>query len=154
MTKYQRKLEQALKEVVGEMIYDQEPFSIIVAVTDDWEFPLPREILENNVMRLSLSGWALEQARLDPDLSGGLYVRVAFGDEENSRTFDFSEIHGVLDAELKPLFQRVFDSKDDTAKYTLKGLMRSKVDEEGVKRSMDAMRKYNPNMGKGESDGE
>ena len=131
-------MEEALKELLTVLISDQTPFSIVVPTADDWEFPLDTEIASQKMMMLALNGWSLEQA----SMSGayGIYIKIAFGDNENSKVFNLGDIHGVIDKDGKPLFQRVFSGIHQEQGYTLKGL----IDSEGAKNSMDAMKRNNP----------
>ena len=145
-------MEDSLIGLVGELVKDQAPFHIVVSTTDDWEFPLDPKITKVKSMVLSISGWALEQAYLDEN--NMLYIRLAFGDSENSKAFYFSEIHAVLDQQQMPLYQRVFDSTIKKEEYTLKSLIGMPPGDspEGIRTSMDAMKKNNPGaFKKGES---
>jgi len=150
MNKYQAIMENALRETVGQMIYDGNPFSIIIATASPWEFPLPRELAESKFMKLTIAGWSLEQAYVDPDDINRMFVRVAFGDEENSKFINFSEIHAVMDSDDSPLFQRVFDSREIEKPLTMRGLMldADNMPKEGMDRSMKSMIDKNPHLKK------
>ncbi len=144
MNKYQLIMETALQTLLAEYIADQEPFNIIVPTTDNWEFPLHSDIVKKKSIVLAFSGWALEQVCLVGH--NGLYVKLAFGDDENSKTFSLSEVHAVLTNDGSALYQRVFDSTETKEEYTLKSLigMPPNSSPEGVKNSMNAMKKNNP----------
>lgn len=149
MSKYHKMMDEALMFLLQSLTDDNEPFGVIVSQTDDWEFPLPKELVVDKPIFLKISGWALEQSCVEKER---LYIRIAFGDNENSKYFHPGEIFAVLDAEGKPLYQRVFTTEMKKPEYTLKSLIGMPPNDApvGVKNSMDAMMKNNPKIFKRE----
>ena len=121
LTKYQKYMENALKEMVREMIKDQVSFSIVVNADDNWDKPLPKANISQAAFMIKLFDWSLEKSYVKDDLSG-LFVQTAFGEEEYSKLFAFSDISIVLDDSGSPLFTRVFESEEIKA-YSFKDLM-------------------------------
>lgn len=142
MSKYTDIMDEALMSLLHSLTEDRTPFNIVIASTDDWEFPLPKGITAEKHILLSVTGWALEHSYVD---NGELYVRLAFGNNENSKYIKPGEILVVMDDAGSPLYQRVFRTEAKKRTFTLKSLMDMKpnADSSRVKNSMDAMKRNN-----------
>lgn len=119
LTKYQKYMENSLKNMIKAMIEDQVSFSIIVGSADNWEKPLPKNRPPS--FMINLSGWSLEESYVHDDMSG-IFVKTAFGETENSKAVKFSEISTVLDDKGSPLFIRVFEA-EESKEYSFKELL-------------------------------
>jgi len=142
MSKYTDIMDEALMSLLRELTNDCVPFNIVISSTDNWEFPLPKNLVAEKHILLSVTGWALEQTYV---VDGELYVRLAFGDNENSKYIKPGEIFVVMDDARAPLYQRVFETEMKKKTYTLKSLigMKPNVDPAGLKNSMDTIKRHN-----------
>jgi len=143
MSKYTDIMDEALMSLLRELTNDCVPFNIVISSTDNWEFPLPKNLVAEKYIFLSVAGRDLEQAYVD---NGELYLRLAFGDYENSKYIKPGEILAVMDDTRAPIYQRVFETEIKKKKtYTLKSLigMKPNVDHAGLKNSMDTIKRHN-----------
>jgi hypothetical protein len=149
MNKYHKIMDEALMQLLEALSNDQEPYGVVVSPDDNWEFPLPKEIAGVKPILLNISGWTLEQSYVEKN---SLYLKVAFGDDENSKRFSPGDILAVLDKDGRQLYQRVFITEERKPEYTLKSLIGMPPNDapDGVKNSMDAMRRNNPDAFKKE----
>lgn len=136
-------MEKAFKDMVKGLIDNNEPFALVLPVTDDWEHPLPVEYRgKEGFFVIAMDGWTMEESHAD---ESGVYIKTAFDDMENRKFFNYQQMKGILSITLQPIFYKPYDipveSNTFTKPLTLKDIMH---DEEGQKRSMAALRKHNP----------
>lgn len=138
-------IEAPFRDLVQNMFKSGVDFGLLVPSTDDWELPLP-ESTPSDYMIILIRNWTKEVSHYTTD---GVYIRTAFGDYENTKYFPYTEIRGVTDMTMQPLFLKPYDTTAPTIEVP-KGLSLKDVmhDEEGQKRSMAALKKHNPPKGK------
>jgi len=69
--------------------YDtKDKYAIMVPSFDDWEFPLPKKVLQSPIIRLDIVNWTRENSGVDET---GIYIKTAIGEEENSKHFKLPE---------------------------------------------------------------
>lgn len=136
------------------LYYDNKTaYNVIVPLTDDWEFPLPKIGNQGSAtFMIEISNWTREGSRCTED---GLYIKTAFGEKENSKLFSFREVVAIIDAKGQVVIAKPYplpdpkelkvDNDRPEGGYTLKGLIEvPEEDNPGLKRSMDAFKKNNP----------
>lgn len=140
-------MEQLFETLVRHEFDFSDTITLGVRTTDDWEYPLPKNLLEAEYMTIVIKDWSLENSYPTGD---GLYVTVAFGDEPNSKTFLWEDIKGIFTAEGVPMIVKPYDPIKDEEITAIPSIKLKDImhDSDGVKRSMKIMRKLNPKKGK------
>lgn len=145
-------LEECAKILVAQMIEDGHDFMVIIPPFDDWEFPLPEKILKGNGLPISISGWTKEESYVDKD---GLFIKTAFGEDENSKLVPFWQIGAIVDEKQNTIFTKPYPLQDPTPapmiatgeKHSMKSVMTMpSEDDAGVRDSMNAFRKNNKGL--------
>ena len=122
-------------------------YSLLVPTTDDWEYDLPSTLDDANYMKLEITGWTHEESYLDTD---GIYLKVAFGEDENSKFFNFDQILSLMDLDGKPIltnlnYKPIIDKSiipEPETKHTMKSIMHK--DTEGLKLSKSKLSLVTP----------
>jgi hypothetical protein len=137
-------------------------YQVAVIHDDRWAFPLPdmntRPIMPggDNVMIVAIAGWTREVSHFDIE-TGTLYVRTAFGEEENYATFNHAEVLGILDMAGNLIYAKTYiiDNSKSRA-FNKKGSEKAREEKkrEGIEQSMSILMKNNPSLvKKGGKDG-
>jgi len=108
-------IERAFKELLIAEDKISEGYCIIVQTTDNWEFPLPEELVKKDFMKVDIKNWAREQSYID-DL--GIHIITAFGEDENSKFFSFSDIIGLYNFEDEQIFIKPYIPKNEKENVT------------------------------------
>ncbi len=133
------KIEQIFKELVqNEDKYSKEGYCIMVSTTDDWQYPIPAHTKGVDYMRIDITGWTKEESYLD---ESGIYVKTAFGEEENSKFFPYSQILGLMTPEGISIFTKPYILKTEEKKYSLKDVM---TNTKGLEKSKKALSLVTP----------
>ena len=133
------------KEVLENEHNNSSNYSIVVKVTNDWEYELPESVKSNDYIRLELTGWALEQTYITDE---GIHVTLAFGEDENSRLFKFNEIIQITDDKAHTIISNYLYSEsinvepETKTNYTLKDVMHK--DTKGLKHSTSKLSLVTP----------
>ncbi len=130
-------LEKAFKDIITNEHNNSSGYRIIVPTTDDWEYSLPTELLKHELMRLDIINWSREESYLD---KSGIYIKIAFGEDENSKFFNFQDIVSIYSIEGEELFTKKYYKKaqtipepDTKISHTLSSIMHK--DTPGLKHS-------------------
>ena len=143
---------QAMEAVFQTLVRHEFDFSdtitLGVRTTNDWEYPLPNELLQSEYMTLVISGWSGENSYPTDE---GILIVTAFGDQENSKLFKWEDIKGIFTKEGLPMIVKPYDPikeepKPQRPNLTLKDVMHPET--EGLKHSRSKLRKLNPKKDK------
>ncbi len=141
-------LELAFKNIMINEHDLSDKYSIIVPTIDDWEFPLPQDVLKADMMKLNITEWSKEESYLD---NSGIYVTTAFGENENHKFFPFTDIAAIFSSEGEEIFIKKHYSlpkpipepiPEPITTHTLKSIMHK--DTEGTKHSMTKLNLNKP----------
>ena len=115
----------------------------VPTTSEGWEFPLPEKLGEVDFMSLVLREWSKEESYCTDE---GVWIVTAFGEQENSKMFYWSDIKGIFLLDGVPLMVKPYDKVVTNIELPLPNLTMKDVmhNSEGVKKSMGIMRKLNP----------
>ena len=133
-------IELAFKNLLLNEEQNSEGYCILVQTIDDWEYELPAELIKTSLMKINIKDWTREESYTD---NNGIYVKTAFGEDENSKFFPFNEIIGLYNFEDEQLFIKpyVHNMKksvpqpipEPVDKHSMKSIMHPDI--EGLKHS-------------------
>ena len=134
-------IELAFKNLLLNEEQNSEGYCILVQTIDDWEYELPAELIKTSLMKINIKDWTREESYTD---NNGIYVKTAFGEDENSKFFPFNEIIGLYNFEDEQLFIKPYVNKkvsqpvpepipEPESKHSLKSVMHP--DTQGLKHS-------------------
>jgi hypothetical protein len=162
-------LPESVKDVMRTMAYELAelliledfPFRLIIWNNDNWNKPLPDNIMEKFPAQIviDIKELALKDSFIDEN-TGELIINTYFNDAPYSKVLDFEEIVAILDLDGQPLIVNNFEPETPFNKPVLnrKKLQNKKdlvdlivsegIDEEDAYRSVNAFIKNNPNLTK------
>ena len=137
----------AMEQLFETLVRHEFDFSDIITLgvrtTDDWEHPLPKQLLEAEYMTIVISGWSGENSYPTDE---GVFIVTAFGDQENSKLFKWEDIKGIFTTEGVPMMVKPYDPIKEEPKFTpqltLSDVMHPETD--GLKHSRSVLKKLNP----------
>jgi hypothetical protein len=133
-----KKIEEVFKELLINEFDNSDSLCLLVPTTDDWEFPLPKNLTEVKNMFIEISDWTKENSYYTDD---GVYIVTAFGDDENSKLFRYEEIKALANENKLMLLTKPYDEQDinpePEKQLTLSDIMHK--DPEGIKHSMSKL---------------
>lgn len=148
--------------LVAVLIQEDIPFRLVLWTEDDWDVPLPVEVIEAfpNQIVLDIADLALRDSHID-EMTGDIVITTLFYGEEYSKILAPEEIIAILDLEGQPYILNSFAPEKqkiytftDAEKITepkTKENMVTLVSSEGIpkdiaNRSVSAFVKHNPNL--------
>jgi len=158
-------LPQSVKDVMRTMAYEltellileDSPFRLIIWNNNDWDKPLPDDIMEKFPAQIviDIKELALKDSFIDEN-SGELIINTYFNNIPYSKILDFEEIVAILDLDGQPLIVNNFEPSTPVNKPVLnRNNLKNKKDlvnlivseginEEDAYRSVNAFIKNNP----------
>lgn len=122
------------------------PFRLILTPEDNWDRPLPDDILENSrhALVLDIEGQSLDDSYYNID-SDAIYIVTGFDGEAYYRTIDSYDILGIIDLESNtPIMIKPFDStRPSIEDYSVQEIDESS---EAYIRSYEALKAHNPHL--------
>ncbi len=132
-------------------------YQVAVVLDDRWENPLPEiraaTLVPSGppVVIISVTQWTRENSYFDEE-TGTLHIKTAFGEEENSASFLHTEILGVLDMNGNLVYAKTYfiekSPMKDKPEDITEDLRKKSVYRDGIKQSMSALMKNNPQLSK------
>jgi hypothetical protein len=143
------------RELVEIMILDKQEFRLILWNNDNWDKPLPENIMKSfeHQLILDIKEMALDRTYID-EATGEIILVSSFGNEEYSKVLDYDEIIAVLDLTGQPYIINNFTQEEEVQMipYETTPLTREAwidmateggLPKEAVEKSMDAFIKNN-----------
>lgn len=139
---------EAMEAVFQTLVRHEFDFSDVITLgvltTDDWEYPLPNELLQEKYMTIVITGWSGENSYPTDD---GVFITTAFGEQENSKLFKWADIKGIFTKDGLPLIVKPYDPikeepKPQRPNLTLKDVMHPET--EGLKHSRTKLKRVTP----------
>jgi len=157
-------LTQEVKEVMREnamalvavLLDEGVPFNLVLWNKDNWDKPLPEEIMKKFPVQLPLD--MKEQTLEDSYFEAleGIVINTFFQGKEYSKILEEDEILGILDLSGHPLQLNNFKPNEEDVKNTkntiktkeelLSSLVADGISEEGAQRSINIFLENNPNL--------
>ena len=100
--------------LVAELIHKQYPFRLVIWNNDNWDIPLPKEIVNKFPLQIILDfvGFSLQNSFIYED---NVFLLTSFEDEIVwTKQLEFDEIIAVLDLEGNPIQINNFPPEEDT----------------------------------------
>lgn len=143
-------VERKFRELLFQIDTEFESFKIMVKHNPSiWENPLPDsiKILDVNngrdaVIVIGIQNWTREESYYDKE-SGGMFVRTAFGGDENSALIPSSDIVGIMDEKGNVVYFKTYNLIAEK-----QGEKPSVTTEEGTKYSMKMLMEKNKHLTK------
>lgn len=143
-------IEEWFKKMIEDIDNKFDNYAILIVANDEhWEHPLPDLQLSRlsqdgpKVFAVQIANWTREQSYYDPE-KNGFVLTIAFGEDENYGFIPSEDIMGILNSDGIAVFVKSYHITRPAKKEKSK----PEVSESGVKNSMDAMLKNNPNLKK------
>jgi len=136
------KFNELIKEIITHEFDNSDVVKLLLPSTDNWECPLPSSVTASSYFVIDLVNWSKEESHHDDN---GIYIRVAFGNEENSKFFRWDEIKGILASDNKFVVLKPYDTNEIAVpkNLSMKDVMH---DDKGQKKSMESLLKKNPHL--------
>ncbi len=133
-------LEKSFKDIMTNEHNLSEGYYIVVPTTNNWEYDLPAQLIEKDLMRIDISNWTKDQSHLD---NSGIYLTTAFDEDENSKFFNFKEIVAIFTKEGQEIFTKKYyqlqqPEPEVKQSYTMQDIMHK--DTEGLKHSRSKLK--------------
>ncbi len=145
------KFQKVFKDFVQFEHEHSDGYSLLVPTTNDWEFNLPSSLNDANYMKLDIMGWSQEESYTD---HSGIYLTVAFGEDENAKFFPYNQLLSLMDLDGKPILTNLnykpttdkSTNPEPETKHTMKSIMHK--DTEGLKLSKSKLSLATPKKDK------
>jgi len=82
----------------------QSGYKLLLENNDNWNYELPENLKSQPTIVLDIVGWSLENSYLVDD---GLFITVAFGENEYERLVDLDEILSIATMDGKLIYQKI-----------------------------------------------
>ena len=149
-------------DVIANMVNNQVPFRLVLSTDDDWDKPLPKEVLTNKVLVLDINDQTLEDTYFD-DTEKLIRITTGFNGEAYTKLIMTHQVVAVLDITTgqpivlkpyknekpSPTTEQVDEVLGDRPKFKnaieiIESLMEDGIEKEGAVKSVTALLSNNP----------
>lgn len=142
---YKDIIEENIYQIVVDLIVNQEGFTILLENHNNWEFPLPENLQKADKFVMDVKNQTLEDSYVDDE--GNIIINTMFGEQENSKVLEMCDIAGIMNSDGKtPMFFKPFRTEPKKPEIVYTGKKFKEPSEEDLQVSMNAFKKYNPEL--------
>ena len=149
--------------VMTQLISEYTPFRLVLWQNDNWDIPLPKDILERmpDHLTLDISTEVLDHISYEED--GSVVLCIMFGDTEYYKVVEYDEIVAIVSMQdgqpyalcnfpQEPKVQKDYEDivkRPETREQWIQEIVEDGIDVESAERSVSSFMKYNENLLKG-----
>jgi len=141
-------------ELLFQIDTEFDEYQVAVIADDRWEKPLPDNLPKTRlgsdgpiVFIISISGWTRENSYYDQE-PDGLFIKTAFGEEENSAFFPHEEVMGLLDMTGHMVYVKTYSIDPKGREHDNNDAINLPEETPEMKKSMEILLKNNPHLAK------
>jgi len=132
-------------ETVKNLITLQIPFSLAIDNWNNWDEKFPEKLREKDRFMINIKEQALEDSYADE--SDNIVIVIDIQGLTYTKKLDISDIHAIsFDVEFPPFMLKNYKDKPEIKEEKKELKVDIDMDDEGIKTSMNAFRKYNKEL--------
>lgn len=139
-------------ELLYEIDTNFDEYQLAVVADDRWERPLPKDLPKSRlgsdgpmVFVISITGWTREESFYDRERDG-MFIKTAFGNDENYAFFPHEEVMGILDMSGHMVYVKTYAIDPGEREHEADATPEIPEETEEMRKSMEVMLKNNPHL--------